>query len=300
MNHIYNAIGIRKQSFYQMLERHNSVDEEKGQILYLVDQIRNDHPHMSVREIYGKLNLLTMGRDKFESLCYANGYRVARKANYRKTTDSSGVTRFPNRIKGVEVTGVNQVFVSDITYFEIKNKFYYLTFIMDLFNREIVGFNASTSLRTEQTTLPALYKMVKERGNANLKGAILHSDGGGQYYARELTRETNILKMINSMTEDSVYENAHAERLNGIIKNNYLYPYSPCDFNDLQKKLEKAVKMYNTEKGHRALGGKTPAQYKSERVIETEDNNPCYLPFSTTKQYQNNNNKLLSKLVNVI
>ena len=282
MSDIYNAIGIKKQSFHQMLERRNSVQEEKGQILYLVDQIRNDHPRMSVRDIYQKLNLLTIGRDKFEALCYANGYRVARKTNYRRTTDSSGVTRFPNRIKGIEVTGVNQVFVSDITYFEIRNRFYYLTFIMDLFNREIVGFNASESLRAEQTTLPSLYMMVKERGKANLKGAIIHSDGGGQYYARELIRETNELNMINSMTEESVYENAHAERLNGVIKNNYLYPYDPSDFNDLKKKLKKAVRMYNTEKGHRALGGKTPVQYKSERGFETVDNNPCYLPFSTT------------------
>jgi putative transposase len=197
MNHIYNALGIKKQSFHQMLERHNSAHEEKGQILYLVDQIRNDHPRMSVREIYGKLKLLTIGRDKFEALCYANGYRVARKTNYRRTTDSTGVTRFLNLIKGIEVTGVNQVFVSDITYFEINNRFYYLTFIMDLFNREIVGFCASESLRTEQTTLPALHMMVKERGKANLKGAIIHSDGGGQYYAREFIKETDELKMIN-------------------------------------------------------------------------------------------------------
>jgi len=300
MSDIYNAIGIKKQSFHQMLESRYSAYEEKGQIFYLIDQIRTDHPRMGVREIYGKLNLLTIGRDKFESLCYANGYRVARNTNYKKTTDSTGVIRFPNMTKGIEVTGVNQVFVSDITYFEIRNKFYYLTFIMDMFNREIVGYNASEGMRTEQTTLPALNMMVKERGKSNLEGAIIHSDGGGQYYSKDLIKQTRELKMINSMTEESVYENAHAERLNGIIKNNYLYPYNPCDFKDLKKKLKKAVKMYNTEKGHRALGGKTPVQYKSKIVVETEDNNPCYLPLSTTiHKYQKNNN-LVSNLVNVI
>jgi hypothetical protein len=102
------------------------------------------------------------------------------------------------------------------------------------------------------------------------------------------------------MTEESVYENSNAERLNGVIKNNYLYPYNPSDFNDLKKKLKKAVKMYNTEKGHRALGGMTPVQYKSQKVIENKDNNPCYLPFSTTINQHQKNNKLLSNLVNVI
>lgn len=285
MSHIYQSIGITKQSFHQMLGRRNYAQEETGQLLYLVDQIRKDHPHMAVREIYRKLMPSSMGRDKFEQMCFYHGYRVAQKRNFRRTTDSSGVTRFPNMIKGIEVTGVNQVFVSDITYYDLNNEFYYLTFIMDLFNREVVGFHAGEGLRTEQTTLPALHMMVRERGIANLKGAVIHSDGGGQYYSKEFCKLTGKLGMINSMTEETVYENAHAERLNGIIKNNYLYPYAPTDLGTLKKKLKKAVRMYNTEKSHRALGSKTPVQYRIENSIETENNNACYLPFSTEKHH---------------
>ena len=70
-------------------------------------------------------------------------------------------------IKNLEVTRVNQVFVSDITYFDIGSSTYYLTFIMDLFNREIVGWSASDNLRTESTTLPALHKVITERGRVN-------------------------------------------------------------------------------------------------------------------------------------
>jgi transposase InsO family protein len=299
MSQIYQSIGIKKQSFHQMLGRRNYAQEETGQLLYLVDQIRKDHPRMAVREIYRKLMPSSMGRDKFEKMCLSHGYRVMQKRNFRKTTDSTGVTRFPNRIKEIEVTSVNQVFVSDITYYELKNEFYYLTFIMDLFNREIVGFHASEGLRTEQTTLPALYMMVKERGKANLKGTVIHSDGGGQYYSKEFCELTGKLEMVNSMTEETVYENAHAERLNGIIKNNYLYPYAPVDLEDIRKKLKKAVKMYNTEKSHIALGGKTPVQYRVN-AIETEDNNACYLPFSTAKRHQHKYRKIMSNLVNVI
>ncbi len=69
--------------------------------------------------------------------------KVRRYRNYRRTTDSRGVKRFPNLIEGLELTGVNQAYASDITYYEIEKKFYYLTFIMDLYSRRIVGWNAS-------------------------------------------------------------------------------------------------------------------------------------------------------------
>jgi putative transposase len=206
---------------------------------------------MSARDIYLKLHPVCMGRDQIERFCMDSGYRIKKLKNFKVTTNSLGVTRFPNMIKDLEVTGVNQVFVSDITYFDIGQDTFYLTFIMDLFNREIVGYSDSDNLRTENTTLPALHKVSKERGKVNLKGAIIHSDGGGQYYCNDFKALTKELGMINSMTEEKVYENAHAERLNGIIKNNYLYPYGPTNRASLKKLLDKAVYMYNTGKPHR-------------------------------------------------
>jgi transposase InsO family protein len=188
--------------------------------------------------------------------------------------------------------------VSDITYFDIGPDTYYLTFIMDLYNREIVGCSASDNLRTESTTLPALHRVINERGKANLKGAIMHSDGGGQYYCNEFKSLTKELGMINSMTEEKVYENSHAERLNGIIKNNYLYPYGPTNMASLKKLLDKAVLMYNTGKPHKALGKLTPKSFKD--TIDNENNSPSNLPLSTVKHINNNRSKLSNKKVNVI
>jgi transposase InsO family protein len=190
---------------------------------------------MSARDIYLKLQPHCMGRDQFESFCMDSGYRIKRLKNFRVTTNSLGVTRFPNMAKDFKLTRVNQVFVSDITYFDIGSDVYYLTFIMDLFNREIVGWSVSDNLRTETTTLPALGMLITLRGKVNLKGSIIHSDGGGQYYCNEFKALTKSLEMINSMTEEKVYENSHAERLNGIIKNNYLYPYGPTNIKSLRK-----------------------------------------------------------------
>lgn len=281
-----------------MLSRRRYKYEEQEQLIPLINEIRGDHPRMSARDIYLKLQPNSMGRDQFERFCMDSGYRIKKLKNFRITTNSLGVTRFPNMIKDIEVTRVNQVFVSDITYFDLGSDTRYLTFIMDLYNREIVGYSESDNLRTENTTMPALYRLIKERGKANLRGAIIHSDGGGQYYCKEFKELTKDLEMINSMTEEKVYENAHAERLNGIIKNNYLYPYGPTSVTSLKKLLDKAVFMYNTGKPHKALGKLTPSMFRS--TIDNENNSPSYLPLSTVNQNNNKRGKLSIKKVNVI
>ena len=296
---MYEVLGISKQSFHQMLKRRRYKLEEQEQLIPLINEIRRDHPRMSARDIYLKLQPSCMGRDQFERFCMDTGYRIKKLRNYRVTTNSLGVTRFPNMIKDIEVTRVNQVFVSDITYFDIGNKTYYLTLIMDLYNREIVGCSASDNLRTESTTLPALHRVITERGSSNLRGAIIHSDGGGQYYCTEFKKLTKSLIMINSMTEEKVYENSHAERLNGIIKNNYLYPYGPTNLTSLRRLLTKAVCMYNTGKPHKALGKLTPKEFKN--TIDIEDNSSSYLPISTVNNLNyRKRSKINNKKVNVI
>lgn len=291
-------LNISKQSFYQMLKRRQFKLEEQEQLIPLINAVRKDHPGMCARDLYLKLKPVCMGRDRFERFGMDSGYRLKRLKNYRVTTNSLGVTRFPNLIKDLKVTGVNQVFVSDITYFDIDTDTYYLTLIMDLFNREIVGWSASDNLRTESTTLPAIHKLISQRGRANLTGAILHSDGGGQYYCNEFKALTKELQMLNSMTETKVYENSHAERLNGIIKNNYLYHYAPINLISLRKMLAKAVLMYNTGKPHKALGKMTPVDFKA---IKTEDNSASYLPVLTASSLmKKKSNNFSKKSVNVI
>jgi transposase InsO family protein len=300
MKEILEALGTSKQAFHQMMKRSHYREEERQQLLPLVKEIRKDHPAMGARDMYIKLNLATLGRDRFERLCFENGYRVKRVKNFRRTTNSLGVTRFPNRIRDIKLTGVNQVFVSDITYYEMGRRFFYLTFIMDLYNREIVGWSISSNLRTECTTLPALYRLIQQRGKANLKGSIIHSDGGGQYYCKEFKELTKQLEMINSMTEETVYENSHAERLNGIIKNNYLYLYGPNNMSSLIRMLEKAIRMYNTEKPHRSLGKKTPHSFLLNTIDNENNSQKSYFPLSTVKHIHHINSRSINKKVNVI
>ena len=202
----------------------------------------------------------TMGRDKFEQFCFQNGFKLAVKRAYHKTTNSLGVTRFENLIAGLELTGVNRVWASDITYYRIGEKFFYITFVLDLWSRFIVGYTVSVGMLTEQTTIPALNMALRQRGPVQ-EGLIFHSDGGGQYYSKKFLAITKSNLIKNSMCE-SVYENAHAERINGTVKNDYLVYYAPQDYKQLVTLTDKAVKMYNFSRPHSSLGNISPAAYE--------------------------------------
>lgn len=261
MNAIYRTLGISKQAFHQRLDLRIRQQEELEQFLPIIRQVRDDHPRMAAREMYRLIQPQTIGRDRFEAYCFEHGFKLDIKRNFHKTTNSLGVTRFENLKEGIELKGINQIWVSDITYYEMMGRFYYLTFIMDLYSRRILGFSASNNLFTENTTIPALKMAIRKRGDSNIEGLIFHSDGGGQYYCKEFLRLTKDAGIRNSMCED-VYGNVHAERINGTIKNAYLEGYNPQNPEQLKKMLIKAVKMYNEQKPHKALKGLSPAVFE--------------------------------------
>ncbi len=277
--------------------------EKYCQLEVIMEQFREDHPGMSLRDAYYVIYPNGIGRDKFEYYLQSQGFGVGKKRSFRRTTNSNGVIRFPNLIENLKLTHVNQAWVSDITYYRIADAFYYLTFLMDLYSRRILGYNASTTLLTRHTTIPALLMAFKTRGTSRHPGLIIHSDGGGQYYCKDFRDLTESAKMRNSMGK-SVYENPHAERINGIIKNNYLEYYAPINYKDLQKKLDKAVLMYNVQKPHSALKKLSPIQFENQikgRDIESENNLKSYFPLPTS-YYQNkklNLNYKPQKTVNV-
>lgn len=285
MNAIYRVLQISKQSFHKRMDRYIAKQQEKEQLKVVIRKIREDHPMMGSRDLYRFIRPEKMGRDQFEQFYFEEGFRVKRPKKYQRTTNSLGVTRFDNLIEGLEVTRVNQVWVSDITYYDLGERFYFLTFIMDLFTRRIVGFSSSRKLRTEDTTIPALKMAIMQRNGVNLKGLILHSDGGGQYYCKEFREITEDEEMLNSMCK-SVYENPHAERLNGIIKNNYVIHYKPQTYKELGEATKKAVNMYNSQKPHSSLNGLSPIKFeqiilKKNCNIESENNSSSYYPHST-------------------
>jgi putative transposase len=247
--------------------------EQVGYLVPLIAQIRQDHPTLSCRAMYAKLQPQGIGRDRFEQLCKSNGFSIERKINLLRTTDSSGVIRFDNLLENLLLSRINEAWSSDITYYEVKERFYYLTFVMDCFSRRILGYAVSSRLTTGQTTLPALKGAVKARGGSIPEQLIFHSDGGGQYYDKEFLSYTRHHQMRNSMCE-LAYENGKAERLNGIIKNNYLKFYETKTFEQLHKNVDRAVTLYNAERPHKALHYSSPVAYENKWLLLQQQTTP--------------------------
>lgn len=248
------------------------VQEENGYLVDIIRQIRANHPTMNCRAMYYKIQPQTIGRDKFEALCYEWGFMVQKPVNYHRTTNSNGVIRFDNLMIEATITGINQAFVSDITYFELE-KFYYITFIMDAYTRCIIGYNVSDRLTTEKTTLPALHMAIKNRKQIIPANIIFHSDGGGQYYDKDFLALTSKHKFKNSMCEYA-YENGKAERINGVIKNNYLMHWNIKTYQQLLKGVDRAVSLYNCDKPHKALKYKTPLAIEMEQLSLMQQTKP--------------------------
>lgn len=264
MNQMYKVMKVSKQAFHQYHTRVLSNLSLEADLRLIITEIRNDHPTMGCRDMYYMIQPEGMGRDRFEEFCKQEGYSAKRVLNYRKTTDSSGVIRFENHALGMTITGLNQLWVSDITYFEVNGRFYYITCIQDVFSRRIIGHQTSYRLKTAYTTIPALQMAIKlrQQQGMSIENVVFHSDGGGQYYCGEFLKITAKYGFTNSMC---IYpwDNPHAERINGTIKNNYLIHRDIKSFQGLITEVDRTIKLYNTAKPHVSLNRLTPVAFEN-------------------------------------
>ena len=168
MNQLYRTMEISKQGFHQHLDRYLEMLEEQEQLMPVIAEIRRDHPQMSARIMYEMITPTQMGRDRFEQFCFSRGFKIEQKRAYHRTTDSRGVTRFDNLLTDFKLTGVNQVWVSDITYYEMGGRFFYLTFIMDLYSRRIVGHAVSAFLSAKRQFVFSISGPMSGRGARTL------------------------------------------------------------------------------------------------------------------------------------
>lgn len=282
MNQLYQTLGISKQATHQSARRVMAQNSREAYLLPIVKAWRAENGGVSVRQLYKELQPAQMGRDRFEQFCFAHGFRVQPAKNVFKTTQSGSTLPFPNRLADMKLTGVNQVWVSDITYYPLPNRPAYITVIMDLMSRFIVGYHVSQSLRTENTTLPALRQALYLRNPP--QGVILHSDGGGQYYSGMLLELCERNGLVNSMAR-SVYENAHIERVHHTVKNQYIVYDHPRTLEELNKSLDRVIYLYNYQRKHQSLNDLTPADY--------ELLNPILEKTMTHKTYQTKNHALV-------
>lgn len=278
LNELYRTVGVSKQSVQQARKRQKSFELELARLIVLADKLKEEHPGCGVEKMYYTLKPEWMGRDKFCEIFLGLGYGVKRERNYHRTTFSGDIF-FPNLIEGMTIIRPFQVIQSDITYFRMGLEHYYLVFIIDVYTRLIVGYAVSDHLRAE-ANVRAL-KMAFKVMDYQPWGLIHHSDKGSQYSSNIYTDLLGKHQIHISMGEVA-WENPYAERVNGIIKNEYLKKWAIKDFKVLKSKVRKAIDNYNTKRLHRSFNMKhtpmgfykkwvdLPAQERPTVIIYTE------------------------------
>ncbi len=202
---------------------------------------------------------ICLGRDRLFDTLRRHQLLIRHRKNYRRTTNSFHYLRkYPNRIKDREVTAPNQVFVSDITYLDTLEGFCYLSLVTDLHSRKIVGWKLSQSLSFEgcQEALKMALSNVEQP-----EKLTHHSDRGLQYCSKGYVEILEAKNIQISMTEENhVYENATAERVNGILKSEFLLGAKLRSFQHAGLLTAQAIRTYNEKRLHTSLKYRTPAQ----------------------------------------
>ena len=228
--------------------------------------IREDMPRLGVRKLQVILqdNGHDIGRDRLFDLLRDSGMLVKRRHSRIITTYSRHwMKKWSNLIREIEPSRPEEIWVSDITYVEIvrgsSKSFLYLSLITDAFTHEIVGYTLHDSLDTTGP-LRALSMALSKYPTGALNGLIHHSDRGCQYCSREYVARLQQHGILISMTEKGdPYENAIAERVNGILKTEWLYEMTLGSYDQAQRAIDKIVYLYNNVRPHESVGNMTPA-----------------------------------------
>ena len=267
--------GISRQAYYKNRKKATVVIQKESLILEEVRKIRANHKRMGTRKLYGKLQAfmsehqIKIGRDGLFNLLSTNNMLVRKRKRRVRTTQSfHWLRKYPNLIRNFVPTAPNQLWVSDITYWKIENAYVYISFITDAYSHKIVGYHAAKtleSIETQEALKMALLDLL-ESPESHFQ-LIHHSDRGVQYcshkYVKLLTK--NNIKI--SMTENGdPLENAIAERINGIIKGEYLQEYSVKDLKDAKKRLSWAVNLYNEDRPHNSISNLYPNQVHQKNL----------------------------------
>lgn len=274
MGTIAELFGRSRDAFYK-----HSTDELKKRkfneafIVDSVREIRNEAPMIGGYKLFLMLQSLypdrIMGRDKFYSLLHRN-HLMLKPVKKRHTTDSNHhFHRWKNLIKDFVPDAPRRLFVADITYIETESGVCYLHLVTDAYTHEIVGWELSETLHAVHT-LSALREAVNNSRNYELSKLIHHSDRGIQYCCNQYVDYLQSLGASISMTEDyKPTDNAIAERVNGILKSEWLYVMPrPKDIMDARSLLGSIITFYNTRRPHMSIGMKVPQQVRKEYEAE--------------------------------
>jgi putative transposase len=273
INSVCRQLGYSKQAYYKSIRNkqlkscHHNIARQK------VLSIRQRMPRLGVRKLYYLLKdelareCIAIGRDKLFTILRQAGLLIVRKKRYEKTTDSRHwMRKYPNLIKGQVVIRPEQVWVADITYIAMRQGHCYLHLLTDAYSKKIMGYELSSSL-SASSTLKALKMGLKQRQYRNK--LIHHSDRGLQYCSAAYVQQLQAAGILISMTQDgSPYDNAVAERINGILKDEFGLDDIFESFCQVQQQVKQAIMLYNQYRPHLSCSMLTPEKMHDQKKLK--------------------------------
>ncbi len=266
-------IGISRQAYYKRLHKSDSKVELYNELEDIVKSNRQRKSRSGLRVIYHKERMSSLlGINQFEKEMSSRGYALQAYKSYIKTTDSRGKHYlFNNLVEGIEVNRESQVIVGDITYYQNLTGLYYIFQFTDVYTMEIKGIIGSRNMEgvNAEKCLRQIFR-YNNRTSYNNR-LIIHTDGGGQYRSHKYQNMLRKAKILPSQAK-SCFENGLAERVNGIVKNEYLIDYEIKNVNHLNTVLRRIQRESNEIWPSKTLGYKTPKQYaKLTREMSDKD-----------------------------
>ena len=260
---VCDCYAMNRDAFYKYRKRSVRRKTVEEKVVALVQNERKEQPRIGSRKLHFTLKEqfksqdIKVGRDRLLDILRDSKMLIKRKKAYTKTTNSfHRFYKYKNIIKDIEITKPNQVWVSDITYIRTQTGFCYLALITDLYSRKIVGSDLSDSLGLAGCLRAFKRALWQSRPAAN---AIHHSDRGFQYCSNQYVEELKKHGFQISMTQENhCYENAVAERVNGILKDEFYLDQIFFNFEHAKKATKNAIDIYNNKRIHLSLQCKTP------------------------------------------
>lgn len=264
---IAKEYSLTRDAYYKFLKRFNQRQTMEEKVIKIVSNRRKILPREGVRKLHKALEVdfktsgVKVGRDTLFQILRKHHMLVYRKKYSSRTTNSyHHFYKYSNLINEMEITRPNQVWVSDITYIRTLGGFCYLAIITDLYSRKIIGYDLSDSLELNGC-LRALQQALRTLPKKQRKNIVHHSDRGVQYCSHAYVNQLINNGMAISMTQENhCYENAVAERINGILKGEFYLDQCFSNLKLARKATKNAIKMYNSKRLHLSLNYKTPNQ----------------------------------------
>jgi putative transposase len=259
------------RSGYYYKPKPRALSPEDEAIISRIEEVAEDFATYGYRKITAQLKRdgIVINRKKVQRIMRERGLFAKKKRQFVKTTDSNHpYPVYPNLIKDLKVTDVNQVWVADITYIRIVTAFVYLAVILDLYSRKAIGYAISRDIDTG-LSLAALQMAIKTRNPR--AGLIHHSDQGVQYAAHDYV---DVLKNheinISMSRKGNPYDNAFAESFMKTIKTEEVYLWEYQTLEDVQRRLPYFIEsVYNQKRLHASLGYRPPTEY--EALLKTQN-----------------------------